>query len=83
MADLYPGPEWNFVLGEASMAQGCGVFSFGRYFNSSISVEGATTGMVSSDGGTDTVERNSDEVESEQLRNLWVLMRVSCPQLLV
>ena len=74
VADLYPGPEWNFVLGEASMAQGCGVFSFGRYFNSSTSMREA--GGAGSDAG-DMVERNSDEVESEQLKNLWVLMRVS------
>ena len=76
VADLYPGPEWNFVLGEASMAQGCGVFSFGRYFNSSTAVREATGVGAGSDAG-DTVERNGDEVEREQLKNLWVLMRVS------
>ena len=35
VVDLYPGPEWNFVLGQANMEKGSGVFSFGRYFNSS------------------------------------------------
>ena len=33
VVDLYPSPEWNFVLGEASLEKGSGVFSFGRYFN--------------------------------------------------
>lgn len=32
MVDIYPGPEWNFVLGQASTTTGCGVFSFGRFF---------------------------------------------------
>ena len=32
--DLYPSPEWNFVMGHASLTSGCGVISFGRYFNS-------------------------------------------------
>lgn len=72
VADLYPSPEWNFVLGEASMAQGCGVFSFGRYFNSSTAAgTGATSGDGEAWGGNDG--------ESEQLRNLWVLMRVCHP----
>ena len=31
--DLYPSPEWNFVMGHASLTSGCGVLSFGRYFN--------------------------------------------------
>ena len=68
VADLYPSPEWNFVLGEASMGEGCGVFSFGRYFNSATAP--ATTTSV-----TDTAAE-SEEGEREQLRNLWVLMRV-------
>ena len=63
VADLYPSPEWNFVLGEASMAEGCGVFSFGRYFNSKVA---AATSAESEEGAG----------ENEQLRNLWVLMRV-------
>lgn len=32
--DLYPSPDWNFVLGHASLTTGCGVFGFGRYFSS-------------------------------------------------
>ena len=32
--DLYPSPEWNFVLGHASLTSGCGVFGFGRHFSS-------------------------------------------------
>lgn len=32
--DLYPSPDWNFVLGHASLTTGCGVFGFGRYFTS-------------------------------------------------
>ena len=35
--DLYPSPEWNFVLGHASLTSGCGVFGFGRYFSSQFS----------------------------------------------
>ncbi|HOX46473.1 MAG TPA: archaemetzincin [Myxococcota bacterium] len=31
MTDLYPEPSWNFVFGEASPADGVGVFSFARY----------------------------------------------------
>ena len=68
VADLYPSPEWNFVLGEASMTRGCGVFSFGRYFNSSTAATRAAGGGA----------QNNDDWETEQLRNLWVLMRVWC-----
>ena len=68
VADLYPSPEWNFVLGEASMGEGCGVFSFGRYFNS------ATAPATNTCATNTAVE--SEEGEREQLRNLWVLMRV-------
>ena len=39
MVDIYPGPEWNFVLGQASITTGCGVFSFGRYFKTSSEVD--------------------------------------------
>lgn len=31
MTDLYPDPSWNFVFGEASLAERVGVFSFARY----------------------------------------------------
>lgn len=61
-ADLYPCEEENFVLGHASLTSGCGVFSFGRYFNSQVA--------VGHGGG-----RGSDF--NYQLQNLWVLMRVS------
>ena len=68
VADLYPSPEWNFVLGEASMGEGCGVFSFGRYFNSATAPTTTPT--------TTNTAVESDEGEREQLKNLWVLMRV-------
>lgn len=29
--DLYPGEEWNFVLGESSCVDGCAVMSFGHF----------------------------------------------------
>ena len=29
--DLYPGDEWNFVLGESSCVDGCAVMSFGHF----------------------------------------------------
>ena len=66
VADLYPSPEWNFVLGEASMGEGCGVFSFGRYFNS----------VTAPATETATAAVEIEEREREQLRNLWVLIRV-------
>lgn len=31
MRDLYPGPSWNFVFGEASLRDRVGVYSFARY----------------------------------------------------
>ncbi|MFH1725535.1 MAG: archaemetzincin [Elusimicrobiota bacterium] len=31
MEDLYPGPDWNFVFGQASLQHRVGVFSFVRY----------------------------------------------------
>lgn len=31
MDDLYPGEDWNFVFGQASLSSGTGVFSFARY----------------------------------------------------
>lgn len=32
IADLYPGPSWNFVFGEASLRRRVGVWSLARYF---------------------------------------------------
>ena len=29
--DLYPGEDWNFVLGESSCEDGCAVVSFGHF----------------------------------------------------
>ena len=40
--DLYPSPEWNFVLGHASLTSGCGIFGFGRYFSSQFSTTAPT-----------------------------------------
>ena len=31
MTDLYPDPAWNFVFGEATLAERVGVYSFARY----------------------------------------------------
>lgn len=31
LEDLYPGPGWNFVFGQASLRQRVGVYSFARY----------------------------------------------------
>jgi archaemetzincin len=31
MADIYPGPGWNFVYGEASPEEGIGIYSFARF----------------------------------------------------
>ena len=36
IVDLYPGPEWNFSLGHASLTEGVAICSFGRYFNSRV-----------------------------------------------
>lgn len=36
IVDLYPGPQWNFTLGHASLTDGVAVCSFGRYFNSQV-----------------------------------------------
>lgn len=84
VVDLYPGAEWNFVLGQACMERGSGVFSFGRYFNNSMStsscersgcgVKGESPPPGADSDGRETVE---DEWEQQQIRNLWVLMRVS------
>ena len=37
IVDLYPGKEWNFSLGHASLTEGVAVCSFGRHFNSRAS----------------------------------------------
>ena len=31
MTDLYPEPSWNYVFGQASLAERVGIFSFARY----------------------------------------------------
>ncbi|KAA0254364.1 hypothetical protein FBQ97_18045 [Acidobacteria bacterium ACD] len=31
MEDLYAGPSWNFVFGQASLTERVGVYSFARY----------------------------------------------------
>ena len=106
MVDLYPGPEWNFVLGQACKEKGSGVFSFGRYFHSTVTKGEMRLGEEEAEGcgkegkegrgkegkeGRDKEEeegcdRGRDEsgsgvqgkeMEEEQTRNLWILMRVS------
>ncbi len=37
IVDLYPGQEWNFTLGHASLTEGVAMCSFGRHFNSRVS----------------------------------------------
>ena len=123
--DLYPGPEWNFVLGQASLEVGSGVFSFGRYFNSTHTKSGYDSDLFGEEpakpnrcgkeissgcgmegeeltspldgsgikeeeliGGCDSKREeligplggsgcDKEWVGEEQIRNLWVLMRVS------
>lgn len=36
MQDLYPDPRWNFVFGQASLADRVGVYSFARYAPKSV-----------------------------------------------
>ncbi len=38
MIDLYPGPDWNFVFGQASLTDRVGVYSFARYGDRSKSI---------------------------------------------
>ena len=40
LVDLYPDSDSNFVLGHASLTDGCAVASFGRHFNSCLAVDG-------------------------------------------
>jgi archaemetzincin len=32
MADIYPGPDWNYVFGQADLRRRVGVYSLARYF---------------------------------------------------
>ena len=79
--DLYPGPEWNFVLGQACKEKGSGVFSFGRYFHSTVSREIGGRGKGEEGRGGEESGCGSSmqakEIEEEQTRNMWILMRVS------
>jgi len=74
VVDLYPGPEWNFVLGQASFENGCGVLSFGRYFNT------CSLPSQEADGGVSRpIQRTSshETLAVKQMRNIYVLLRVS------
>ena len=74
VVDLYPGPEWNFVLGQASFENGCGVLSFGRYFNA------CSLPLLEGDEVvTLPIHRTSscEMLEAKQMRNIYVLLRVS------
>lgn len=42
MEDLYPGPDWNFVFGEASPPDRVGVYSFARYLPGEAGVAAAS-----------------------------------------
>ena len=44
--DLYPSPEWNFVMGHALLTEGCAVFSFGRHFNPEQAVCGGESTLL-------------------------------------
>ncbi len=71
VVDLYPGPEWNFVLGQACFEKGCGVLSLGRYFNSDLSP--LPIGTLTLGNGHHSMEQQ----EMQQLSNIFILMRVS------
>ena len=73
VVDLYPGPEWNFVLGQACLDKGCGVFSFGRYFNSQVM---SVAKPLASPENVAGKKRETEALELEQMRNIWILMRV-------
>ena len=57
LVDLYPGPQWNFVMGHALLTEGCAVVSFGRYFNTAFEEgcgrkqEGGRCGREQVEGG--------------------------------
>ena len=76
IVDLYPGSEWNFVLGQACMEKGSGVFSFGRFFNSAVSSDGSEHGLGEEECGRMQGNGIQAELEKDQIGNLWVLMRV-------
>jgi len=46
MEDLYPGGEWNFVFGQASLRERVGIHSFARYRPSAHSPDEATGAVV-------------------------------------
>lgn len=45
MEDLYPGPAWNFVFGEATLTDRAGVFSFARYAPTNLGEPGNTDSL--------------------------------------
>ena len=83
VVDLYPGLEWNFVLGQACFEKRCGVLSFGRYFNTdAMSVTAKTEVDVCEVEalvmlGNGQQEQRLHEEELKQIRNIYILMRVS------
>jgi archaemetzincin len=46
MADLYPGPNWNFVFGQATLDRRVGIYSFARYTGSAVNEPAAATELA-------------------------------------
>ena len=87
--DLYPSPQWNFVMGHASLTSGCAVFGFGRYFSSQFAATSPSSPSFSSPSSSSSSSPSSSSSSSpspsssssaptvaQQLQQLWVLCRV-------
>lgn len=65
--DMYPGDEWNFILGEASSVDGCAAMSFGHYepkesqrmYNKNSEMHSRTSDQVGNEAEKD-VKSNSN-----------------------
>ena len=64
MEDLYPGPDWNFVFGQASLRGRVGVYSFVRY-------DPAFYGEETGPGTPDLVLRRSLKVMVHELGHMF------------
>jgi len=62
--DLYPGPDWNFVFGQATYSDGVGVFSFARH-------DPAFFGDPRGEGWREAQTRRSFQVVTHELGHMF------------
>lgn len=73
MCDLYPKPSWNFVFGQAQLANSCGVYSLARYLSNFGSSQNTVYKPEEEKGGEPTIIRRACKVMCHEIGHMYGL----------